>query len=137
MYVAKKCPALVALLALAACGGGGDGGGGNGGGPSALSLTTSTPANGATSVARNGSIVLTFSTTLDQTTIGQNTVSLTTAAGNQTVVTSVAGNTLTVSPFNKLAPRVSSQWVRRRPRARASSLTAKAMQSPYGNAATA
>src|SRR5215510_10145841 len=103
MEITKGWPALVALCALAACGGGGDGGGGNGGGSSALSLTSATPANGATSVARNGSIVLTFSTTLDPATVARN-VSLTTAAGNQTVITSFAGNTLTVAPLNKLAP---------------------------------
>jgi len=106
MSIAKGWPALVALLALSACGGGGQGGGGNGGDPSVLSLMTSMPANGATAVARNGSIVLTFSTTLDPATVAHN-VSLTTPAGNQTVITSFAGNTLTVAPLNKLAPLLS------------------------------
>jgi hypothetical protein len=106
MHVAKGLPAAVALLALVACGGGGgDGGGGDE--SATLRVTNTAPANGATGVGRKGSVVLNFSTTLDVTTLGFDTVSLTTAAGNQPVIASVAGNQLTVAPLIALAPLLS------------------------------
>jgi hypothetical protein len=112
MRVAKGWPAIVAVLGLAACGGGGYGGGGNGGGggggggggpPATLTVTKTTPANGATNVARKGSIVITFSTTLDAFSLGLNTVSLTTPAGSPPpFLATAAGNTLTITPIRAL-----------------------------------
>jgi hypothetical protein len=67
-------------------------------------VTDTTPANGATGVARKNAIVLTFSTTLDAATLGVGTISLTTAAtGIQAYVASVAGNKLTITPLIPLA----------------------------------
>jgi hypothetical protein len=110
MRIARGWLLVTVLLAVTGCGGGNGGeDGGNGGGgppPTGLRVTSMTPANGATDVARKASIVVNFSTTLDPATTGPNT-SLTTGTGNQPILVGVAGNQLTVVPLTALQPLLS------------------------------
>jgi hypothetical protein len=70
--------------------------------PATLSLSSSTPAAGANDVSRSTPAVLDFSTLLDATSIGADTVILTGPSGRQQVTVSADGSHLTVTPANKL-----------------------------------
>ncbi len=74
-----------------------------------LTLTSSSPANSATAISRAFVPVLTFSATLDATTVTSNSVTLTTAAGaSQAITVEVTSlNQITVTPATKLAPLTS------------------------------
>jgi len=78
-------------------------------GTAALSVTGSSPANGATAISRAFVPVLTLSAQLDATTVTPSSVTLTTAAGtSQTITVRVSSlNEITVTPTTKLAPLTS------------------------------
>lgn len=76
---------------------------------SPLSMTSSSPTNGATAISRTFIPILTFSATLDATTVTTNSVTLATAGGSpQTIAAQVSSlNQITVTPTAKLAPLTS------------------------------
>jgi hypothetical protein len=88
--------AFVSLAALSACGGGGGGGGGGPG--TAPTVVSTTPANGATGVATSSPLTVTFSQTMDCTTITASTFGA--AVGGVAIPGTVAcsGATATFTP---------------------------------------
>ena len=88
---------LAMCASLASCGGSGDNG-------PALSLTASTPANGAASVARTVSPQLTFGAALDPASVTPQSVTLTSVAGPQPAAVVASGNRLTITPAAMLLP---------------------------------
>jgi hypothetical protein len=69
-----------------------------------LSLSSSTPATGASAAPRLVPPVLTFSASLDAATANSSTISLQSVAGNHAIVASVSGQDLTVTPNGGLLP---------------------------------
>lgn len=88
-----------------ASGGGGDSGGGTGGGAAGVTLTVSStsPSNGATGLSINTTITATFSDTMNGSTLNTNTFKV--SGGGSTVSGSVStsGNKATFTPSSNLA----------------------------------
>jgi len=73
-----------------------------------LSLSGSTPSNGATGVSRSFATVLTFSLQLDATSVTTSSVTLVSATGASSAITlQVSSNQITVTPTSLLAPLTS------------------------------
>lgn len=104
---------FVPLLActLVSCGGGGGYGGDDDAPPPPppvvpLTLVSSTPAPQAVDVRRADSVLLTFSSPLDATTVNASTVSLRTPTTDQAITLNVDGATLILTPASSLAPHM-------------------------------
>lgn len=98
----RRLATLASLTLLAACGGGG-------GGPSApapLALTASTPANGASDVARSEAVRLTFSAALEPATVNAANLDIRElgSASALPATLSSAGPTATLTPTARLQP---------------------------------
>ena len=100
---------LVMLMLLTACGGDSGGGGGGGGStpppeePTELSITSTTPADGATGIATDANITITFSKDLDSSTITtDNFVLQDSHDANVVVSLTLSGRTVTVDPQTNL-----------------------------------
>ncbi|HEY9101654.1 Ig-like domain-containing protein, partial [Chitinimonas sp.] len=101
----KHLAVLVMTLGLAACGGGG--GDSSATTPPAAPFTVSStlPAAGATGVARNGTVTVTFSTAVNAASVSSSSVQLLGPLGNVIPSQAVAnGTTLTITPTAKALP---------------------------------
>lgn len=102
MKTIKFLLAVLFSIVVAACGGGGGGAGGAGGttaDTTAPVIISTTPANGATGVAINTAIVVTFSEAMDPATVTASTFSIAGVSGT----VAYTGTTATFTPASSLA----------------------------------
>jgi hypothetical protein len=69
-----------------------------------LTVISSTPADSATGVARDGNITLRFSANLDPATVNLQNITMTSSAGSRPITVFAADNEITVRPDAKLLP---------------------------------
>jgi methionine-rich copper-binding protein CopC len=98
----KQIPALLGAVTFATLFGCGGGGGGGGGSPPTVVSTT--PANGATSVALSAALTVTFSEAMDCSTITTATLGATFAGNSVAGTVACTGTQATFTPSAPLAP---------------------------------
>lgn len=84
-------------------GGGGGGGGGTGGGTTYISVTSTSPANGASSVGTSTTVTATFSDTMNGSTLTTDTFKLSSGGSNVGGSVGTNGNKATFTPSSNLA----------------------------------
>ena len=100
----KPIPALLAAVSFAVLLGCGGGGGGSGG--SAPTVVSTTPANGATALALNAALTVTFSEAMDCSTLTTATLGETLAGSSVAGTVACNGTQATFTPSAPLAPDV-------------------------------